>query len=320
MKLGLVPPAAFIGALLLAPATYAAKLEPASVIVGGEQRDYITVSADAVAQGPRPLVLLLHGHIGTAANALGSGKMPSPLSAWIDIVDREQLLVVAPQGLKGSDRQTGWRDCRSDNTTNPRVDDVAFVSAVVHRLVEAKRVDPSRVYAMGMSNGAMMTHRLALEMRPAPAAIAAVSGTLAAKSDCKRASRAVSVLLIHGTNDPLVPYGGGAVSLRNNERGLVIGVAATRDYWLKADHLENAIPVAFDFPHGGTDPSHAVRTTYGGDAGPQVVVLTIQGGGHIEPSLRFHYGPWYSRFVGLQNRDLESAEEAWAFFRTKSRQ
>ena len=48
------------------------------------------------------------------------------------------------------------------------------------------------------------------------------------------------------------------------------------------------------------------------------MVLTIRNGGHVEPSLRFHYGPLYSRIVGVQNRDLESVEEAWSFFRNKT--
>jgi polyhydroxybutyrate depolymerase len=72
------------------------------------------------------------------------------------------------------------------------------------------------------------------------------------------------------------------------------------------------------FPHRGSDVTRASKTTYGPDAGPQVEMLTIEHGGHVEPSLRFHYGMLYGRLVGLQNRDLESAEEAWSFFRAKA--
>jgi polyhydroxybutyrate depolymerase len=50
-----------------------------------------------------------------------------------------------------------------------------------------------------------------------------------------------------------------------------------------------------------------------------VELLTIEHGGHVEPSLRFHYGPLYEKIVGPQNRDLESAEQAWAFFAPKHR-
>ena len=58
---------------------------------------------------------------------------------------------------------------------------------------------------------------------------------------------------------------------------------------------------------------------YGADAGPQVELLIIEHGGHVEPSLRFHYGPLYEHFVGVQNRDFESAEQAWTFFAPKHR-
>ena len=262
--------------------------------------------------------MLLHGHLGTAANALGGGRAPSPLSAWLEVAEREKVLVAALQGLKGSDNRTGWHDCRKDADANPRVDDVAFASRVAQKLIDEGRADRERVYVMGMSNGAMMTLRLALEMRPAPAAVAAVAGTMAAESECTGKPRPTSVLLIHGTADPLVPYAGGGVGLgESRDRGSVWSVSATRDFWLRIDGLENAKPIEYSFPHHGDDPTRARRATYGTDAGPQVVVLTVENGGHVEPSERFHYGALYSRVVGAQNRDLEAAEEAWSFFSAK---
>jgi polyhydroxybutyrate depolymerase len=306
-------------ALLIGVAAHAAGPTPRHIDVGGVQREFLVVTPEAMPAGPRPLVLVLHGHLGTAANALGGGMAPSPLSAWLDIAAREKVLVAALQGLTGADRRTGWHDCRSDATDNPRVDDVAFAAAVARRLVAESRADPQRIYVMGMSNGAMMTLRLALEMRPAPAAVAAVAGTLAAQSDCKAApGRRVSVLLIHGTEDPLVPYEGGGVGFgERRDRGQVLSVAATRDFWLRADGLDRAQPIEYSFPHRGDDATRARKVTYGTDPGPQVVVITIEHGGHVEPSRRFRYGALYNRIVGAQNRDLESAEEAWAFFRTK---
>jgi polyhydroxybutyrate depolymerase len=266
-------------------------------------------------------VLVLHGHLGTAANTLGSGNSPSPLSAWLDIAAREKVLVVALQGLRGGDHRTGWHDCRNDAPENPQVDDVAFASAVVKKLVDEGRADPRRIYVMGMSNGAMMTLRLALEMRPTPTAVAAVSGSMAQKSDCNGAPHATSVLLIHGTDDPLVPYKGGEVGFGDyTGRGAVWSVDATRDFWLRVDGLQDARPATYAYPHTGDDATRAGKSTWGADRGPQVEVLTIDKGGHVEPSTRFHYGALYSRIVGAQNRDLEAAEEAWLFFRNKKGQ
>jgi polyhydroxybutyrate depolymerase len=311
-----------LAAVLLLPfaagATHAAVQQPASIVSGGLQRDFILASPQGAAPGPLPLVLALHGHLGTAANAFGAGRLPSPLSAWLPIVDREQVLVAALQGLKGRDNHTGWNDCRVDATEDPGVDDVGFARDVVTSLVQSGRADPHRIYVMGMSNGAMMAFRLAFEMQPAPAAIAAVSGTMAANSACHEAPPPVSVLLIDGTDDPIVPYAGGKAGLGGHKTGAVVGALPTRDFWVHADGLDNAPALNSVFVHRSPDdPTQAIRQTWGPAAGPQVELVTIQGGGHVEPSLLYHYGWFYTRLVGTQNRDFESVEEAWSFFRTK---
>jgi polyhydroxybutyrate depolymerase len=300
---------------------WAATLQPQTIEVDGVPREYILASPATTRDEPRPLVLVLHGHLGTAKNALGGGDRASPLSAWLDIADRERILVAALQGLKGSDGHTGWNDCRTDDAGNSRADDVAFASAVVRHLVASGKTDVHRVYVMGMSNGAMMSYRLALEMQPSPAAIAAASGTMAVRGDCRSATVPVSVLIIHGTADPLVPYTGGPVGFGGRgKRGEVLGAEATRDYWLRVDGLARSTPVSVNYPHLGTDKTQASKATYGADSGPQVELITIEHGGHVEPSLRFHYGALYGQIVGTQNRDFESAEEAWAFFAPKHRE
>lgn len=284
------------------------------IAVAGVQRDYLLVAGEPLPPGPRPLVLLLHGHLGTAANALGTGPRPSPLSQWLRIAERERIYVAALQGLVGPDHHTGWRDCRGDDSRNPAADDVAFAAAVAHELIDDGRVDSARIYVMGMSNGAMMSFRLALEMQPAPAAIAAVSGAMAAHSGCVQPQRPVSVLIIQGTADPLVPYQGGAVGLGHHRTSEVIGAEAGRDFWLQADGLSRETPRLDEIPHLGLDDTRAQRMIYGAPGGPQVEFIRIVDGGHVEPSRAFHYGRLYGRIVGEQNHDFESAEEAWRFF------
>jgi polyhydroxybutyrate depolymerase len=306
---------------LLTQAAGAAALQSKTIELDGQLREYLLASPVASHTDSRPLVILLHGHLGTARNALGAGTRPSPLSAWLDIVDREQILVVALQGLKGPDGQTGWHDCRKDAAGNPRADDVKFASTVARELIASGRADPRRLYVMGMSNGAMMSQRLAVEMQPAPAAITAVAGTIALGGECRDPTHPVSVLIIHGTDDPLVPYAGGPVGFGGHgQRGAVLGAEATRDLWRRVDGLKQVAPVAKSFAHLGADATRVRSVSYGPDTGPQVELVTIEHGGHIEPSLRFHYGPLYEHLVGLQNRDFESAEHAWAFFAPKHRE
>lgn len=308
--------------LLITGATaHAGSLLNYRVNVGGIEREYLLARPASQPSNPVPLVLVLHGHLGTARNALGGGARPSPLSAWLAIADREGLLVAALQGVKGADGRTGWHDCRSDARDNPVTDDVAFATRVVRDLIATANADPHRIYVMGMSNGAMMSQRLAIEMQPTPAAVAAVAGTLALNSDCAAPSAPVSVLIIHGTLDPVVPFGGGPVGFGGRgHRGAVMSAPATRDFWLKVDGLSEAKPEEFTFPHRqGVESTRATRLVYGGATGPQVELLTVEGGGHVEPSLAFHYGALYEGIVGAQNHDFESAEEAWEFFAPKRR-
>jgi len=306
--------------LLLSCASRAATISHEEIVSGKITREFYLVTPEQKPAKPMPLVLVLHGHVGTAANALGLKGTASPLAAWIAIADREKIAVVALQGEKGSDKQPGWNDCRADATENPDTDDVQIAHDVVVSLQQRKLVDITRLYAMGMSNGAMMSQRLAVELDPPLAAFAAVSGSLASHSQCrKETSHPVSALLIQGTADRLVPYNGGQVHFFNRERGGVLSAADNVHFWLDADHLAPP-PAVTTIPHHGAadDPTRATRELYGKDAhGRQVELITIDKGVHAEPSIAYHYGGLYTILVGKQNRDFESAGEAWQFFRDK---
>ena len=85
-------------------------------------------------------------------------------------------------------------------------DDVAFVSMLLDGLEQRLCVDPARVYATGVSNGAGFTARLGCELGDRLAAIAPVAGIYGIQPPCHPA-RPLSVLEVHGTSDPVVPYG-----------------------------------------------------------------------------------------------------------------
>ena len=267
-----------------------------------------------------PLVILLHGHTGTAKQLLGQGVGAAPLSLWLEIGAHDDVVVIAPDGARGNDDQQGWNDCRSDAVSNPRTDDVGFIAALIDRAVAENNVDPKRVYVMGMSNGAMMALRLAVEMPQKLAAVAAVGGSMAAKSQCKAASGKISVLMISGDADPFVPYRGGSVRLyAQKSRGTVIPVEDAVRSWRVLDGLAAQASVTRDFPKlDSSDKTYARLRTWGGDPKRyQVELIRIEGGGHVEPSIRQRIGTLYRTVVGAQNGDFEAAEEAWRFFRDK---
>lgn len=81
--------------------------------------------------------------------------------------DKEQFLVVYPEGVGG--QFSGLTCCGIQ-------DDVGFVKAVATHLIEAWQADPDRVYLAGVSNGADMSLRAAVEASGVFAAVAPVSG------------------------------------------------------------------------------------------------------------------------------------------------
>jgi len=302
-------------AMLCSAAIFGAEVHPATLATADGPRQYLVATPSGGARPGAPLVLLFHGHMGSARNTLGQGVGPaSPLSAWLPIADREGLVVAALDGARGEDGKQGWNDGRPGSTGNPTTDDVGFARGVIQTLARTQRIDTARVYAMGMSNGSVFTFRLAQEVPLA--GIAAVCASMPGDHPPTAAKRPVSVLMIEGTADPLMPYEGGQVHFYAKLRGAVLGTEASLAYWRAVDQLPGS-PRTEALPHQGRDETHLTRSTWGTDPGPQVRLLRVDGGGHCEPSLAHHLGWLYTKICGVQNHDVEAAEEAWQFFREK---
>lgn len=169
--------------------------------VGGRER-WALVSGPKAGETALPLVVLLHGGGGEPYGAQAAYGMT-------ELAARENFLVVYPAGTGPFARRLlTWNagNCCA-HAMKEGVDDVAFLEALIGKLVKDGRADPGRVYLAGMSNGAMMSHRFACERADLVAAVGAVAGT-AALRDC-RPSRGVPVIMIHGLKDEHVPFVGG---------------------------------------------------------------------------------------------------------------
>lgn len=288
----------------------------------GTRTYWLGVPQTSSAQPPdskRPLVLLLHGHMGSGAQVLGRERIAAPLAVWLDIADREQLVVIAPDGVNGGDGKAGWNDCRADASGNPKTDDLGFLSALIDKAIADYAVDPARVYVMGMSNGGMMSFRLASEIGSRLAGFATIGATMAAKSVCPAPSTPVSALIIHGTDDPIVPYAGGEVKIPfMRGRGSIFAVEQSVAVWRKVNGVsDNGVETLFAHLQQ-SDPTHARRTVWGDDTHKlQVALIKIEGGGHTEPSPTRRIQWIYRTVLGEQSGDLEAAEEAWSFFKDK---
>ena len=275
---------------------------PGEIEHDGLRRTYLlhvppSLSPDA----PVPLVLAFHG---TGGTGLGMETVTG-LSA---LSDRHGFLVAYPDAVEKC-----WNDGRGlarPRSHRENVDDAGFVATLVGEIRRARGVDPGRVYATGISNGAIFAHRLASERSDLVAAIAPVAGGMARSVAGEfRPRRPVSVIAVQGTGDPLMPFGGGALG---PERGEIVSTAEAVRKWVELDACRPD-PAREEFP--ARDPGDGMRVrrdTYGGGReGTEVALVTVEGGGHAWPG-GLQYLP--ERTIGRTCRDVDASSLVWEFF------
>jgi polyhydroxybutyrate depolymerase len=182
---------------------------------------------------------------------------------------------------------------------------VGYVAKLLDDLATVVNVDPKRVFATGMSNGAMMCYRLAAELSDRIAAIAPVAGTMAIENCQPR--RPVPVLHFHGTKDGLVLFGGPDERIPKNLKFL--SVEDSIRAWVKANGCPET-PVVADLPDIAHEGTTVRRKTYGpGKHGSEVILYVIEGGGHTWPGRDPRFP-----FLGKSTRDILANDLIWEFF------
>ena len=156
-----------------------------------------------------PLVLALHGSDGSAADM-------EALTGYDDVADRQHFVVAYADGLLVQGDGYASRSWNSGQCCEPAtsagVDDVAFLSDLIDRLIARYPVDPERVFVVGHSNGAIMAQVLGCQMADRIAGVASVAGALDDTQSCNP-DRAVPFLEIHGTYDQNVAWDAGQSSV-----------------------------------------------------------------------------------------------------------
>ena len=140
-----------------------------------------------------------------------------------------------------------------------------------------------------------MSFRLAIEAGDKFAAIAPIVASLPSNSKCSSPTEAVALLLLNGTDDPILPYHGGLVT---GGRGEVLSTVETIEFW-KGVNQNTATPVTETFPDlNMADESTIIQTSYGGDTSVQnVILVTMDGAGHTEPSIAEQYSRVFEDIV-----------------------
>jgi polyhydroxybutyrate depolymerase len=253
--------------------------EEKSFDFGGRRRTYLVHVPPGFDRSRRlPLVIVLHGGVVNAYfTAYNTGMSRT--------ADREGFIAVYPNGTgRFEDRILTWNvGFGFAYALRNNVDDVGFLRELTARMVGEYGADPSRVYATGISNGGIMSYRLASEASDLVAAVAPVAGASAGSRrpgaplvTFAAPARPVSVIAFHGMQDRLIPYGGGPG--RGLSNAAYLPVQHSIDMWVGYDGCSKT-------PETWTSPSgNIVRQWYGGGRdGSEVVLYTIRDGGHSWP-------------------------------------
>jgi polyhydroxybutyrate depolymerase len=187
---------------------------------------------------------------------------------------------VFPQGVGNS-----WNagPCCGD-AVEDKIDDVAFIDALITKVSAQVCIDPRRVFADGFSNGGAMSFRLGCGLSTRIAAIASVSGPFA--FSCTPA-RIAPLLMIAGTKDAVFPFS---------------DVPNEVLQWGQCDKETRAKLLSV---HGDASCAQYTKCR-GGD----IELCTIRGGGHAWPG-----GQSFASFLGRTSTDLNANDAIWQFFR-----
>ena len=266
-----------------------------TMTVGGEERTYRLYRPPGLSSSA-PLVIVLHG-------AAGTGQQAEDSYGWDAEADGGKFLVAYPDGIRRT-----WNvdpDC-CGVAARDDVDDVSFITKLAGSF--GALVDTRRVYATGISNGAMLAYRLACDT-DVFAAVGPVSGTMI--NQCAQ-PKPISIIHIHGTADRTIPYDGGPGKRDNAGAGSRLpakidgpAIPSLIDRWRKTDRCGPATSTK----SGSVTVS--IATCPGGRA---VELVTIAGAGHQWPGSR--PAPVAQRLLGLDapSTTLQATPTIWTFF------
>lgn len=278
--------------LVLFCVTAPALAEVKSLVYKEEKRKYLVYTPASYGSQPEqrfPVVFNFHGGGMTMAEQMLYTQMNKA-------AEKHQFIVVYPSGVK-QDWNVGFGMSYLEGT-----DDIGLTEALLAKLKQDFRIDDQRVYATGLSRGGFFALRIAAELPHLFAAVASVGAPMpepVVQHHVKPGK--VGMMLIHGTADQVVAYGGKPTRYLSAE--------ATYNYWLK----QNGIGAAATNPRlinadagDGTEVTHIEQ----GNGEQSVALVTIKDGGHTWAGAdAFNVGlP-----IGKTSRDIDANDVIWQF-------
>jgi len=172
-------------------------------------------------------------------------------------------------------------------------------------------LDSSRIYAAGLSEGGFMSLRVGCALSDRIAAVAALGAAMPKTMICVP-TRPVPLVMINGTSDPVVPYGGGTEHNRNLR---VISVEDTAKAWARIDRCAEKPDKSKLSAQAKGGMETKVDTYNGCQQNAQVVLYSVKGAGNTWPG-----GEQYEaeKTIGKTSQDLNADDVIWKFFATRT--
>lgn len=263
-----------------------------TIVSAGERRSYLLYVPESYDPStPTPLVITIHGFAQWPAHQMH-------ITRWNDLADEYGFIAVYPAGTRFPMR---WRIVGEAGSRQDPMRDVTFISDLIDKLEAEYNIDPSRIYANGLSNGGGMSFLLSCRMSDRIAAIGTVAGAFNLPWDACQPSRPVPTMIFHGTDDPIVPYMGG----RYHDTNLFF--PAIPDWAAMLARRNGCNPQPDELPSSGQ--VSGVRYT---DCAADVIFYTITGGGHTWPG----GNPIPAWIAGYTSQDIDATRTLWEFFQS----
>jgi len=261
-----------------------------SIVSSGQKREYLLyVPGSYDRTKPTPLVISMHG------GAMWPAAQKET-SQWNKVAESQGFIVVYPSGIRGD----GPRHWRMGGTG--LMMDVRFISELIDTLEAAYNIDPTRIYANGLSNGGGMAFVLSCTLSDRIAAVGMVAAAQLLPWSWCTDHRPVPMIAFHGTADPAVPYTGGTS-------------------WVAPWPFPNVPAWTANWAERNRCASHPIDSAVAPDVtrraytscadGAAVVLYTVLEGGHTWPG----GGPLPEWFVGTTSNSIDATSLMWAFFR-----
>jgi polyhydroxybutyrate depolymerase len=189
-------------------------------------------------------------------------------------------------------------------------EDIPFLNRVIDKVATHYSVDTRRIYAIGLGEGGFMAMRMGCNMADRIAAFATVAAAMPKNLNCIP-SRPTAVLLMNGTDDHIVNYGGG--HYKDGMLELLSAENSAKE-WARLNRCSEK-PTESKLPalqKGGKDTK--VYLFDGCRENAQVALYAIKDGGHTWPG-----GEQYmsEKEVGKTSNALNANETIWSFLVTR---